>query len=332
MKNILHGHINITKIIILTLCFLLAGSLLSANGVTEEVDYEEYPSLVELSYDTNSFQESLQTIQVLRSLYNNQKQANFKRNEVAVFFSTGNSSSTAARYLERTEGTDRLYYNIYDTSSSHNLLIDPSSYTAGSGDYLSFLFPRIKTRDLLTEQRIEESFLIEIPGSQFVHSGIYTDTITMSLYSIDNGTFYDTVNMTISVTVNDVLGLSIGAVDSLYDANADSYTMNFEVLETGETLSAFAVALSNTYYSIYVSSTNGGALKHSRVETYVPYTLFVDDVQISISDSQFIEVLSNQPPTDGDGNPHEISVVIGNVEWIPSGDYEENIIFEIVSN
>ncbi len=322
------------RILLLMLLFLSLSSMVYAFGTIEETFTISDPSEVNEFYASDAMTQSYQELTVLREMYNDtsSNSAWFEATDTLLLFSSGNSSSVQDRYLLHTNGVDRLYYNIYDTSADHVLLKDLSTYNSVE-DALWFSFPRqrLKRFTSLTDTEVN-SIYIEIPDGQYVTAGFYTDAIDIDLYDSDTEEFLDSEVIPISVEVGEIIGLSIVDVGNTYNPEAGPYSMDFGVLETGKNLSANAIALSNTQYSITVASMNGGQLKHETFEEYAPYTLSINGAPAAISGTVPVELITNAPPTPMTGTSYLLTVTIGDIEWIPSGAYEDYLVFEITSN
>lgn len=320
------------RILLLMILFLSLSSMVHAYGSFETFTISD-PSDVNEFYASDAMTQSYQELTVIRDMYKGflESNARFDAADTLILFSSGNSSNVQDRYLLHTNGVDKLYYNIYDTLASHIVLKDLSSYNSVE-DALWFSFPRRRfTQPSLTDTEVN-SIYIEIPDGQYVTSGFYTDTIDIDLYDSDTEEFLDSEVIPISVEVGEVIGLSIVDVGNTYNPEAGPYSMDFGVLETGKNLSANAIALSNTQYSITVASMHGGQLKHETFEEYAPYTLSINGAPAAISGTVPVELITNAPPTPMTGTSYLLTVTIGDIEWIPSGAYEDYLVFEITSN
>jgi spore coat protein U-like protein len=322
------------RILLLMLLFLSLSSMLYAFGSVEEAFTITDPSEVIESYASDAMTQSYQELTVIREMYNDTVSNNeqFDATDTLILFSSGNSNNVQDRYLLHTNGIDRLYYNIYDTTVDHVVLKDLSTYNSVD-DALWFSFPRrrLKRYTSLTDTEVN-SYYMEIPDGQYVTAGFYTDTIDIDLYDSTSQDLLDSEVIPISVEVGEIIGLSIVDVGNTYNPEAGPYSMDFGVLETGKNLSANAIALSNTQYSITVASMNGGQLKHETFDEYAPYTLSINGSPAAISGTVPVELITNAPPTPTTGTSYLLTVTIGDIEWIPSGAYEDYLVFEITSN
>ncbi len=314
------------------------------ENLEDNVEIRNYPNpMTGLTYDLYNTTQGSDTIMVQRELsyssssHHSPPSHDFLKKDLSLTFSSGNSGSVNNRYLVKTGGTDKLYYNIYDNFTDYHILKDHAHYS-GPDDVLVYNFKKIRVKNGKSKtQEKTQSFYIEILDGQYVPSGSYSDTIKIDIYD-EAGILalleapIDSKTMTITVEVSDTLGLCIVDVGGAYDPDSTTpYAMDFGTLEEGKSISAQAVALANTRYTISVSSTNGGKMKHESVDEYVPYTLFFNGDPITIGTTA-TQLIVNAPPSSISGTAHDLTVTIGTLSWLPSGDYADNLIFEITSN
>ncbi len=319
--------------VVITLLLLTAQGALYAFGTMETVEFSDTPGTIIISHQIDSTTQEPSTISLLQTFLGGRNSKYMPETTTEVTMSAGISGTVYDRELVHTNGTDILHYNIYDNTIDYNILKDPANNN-GPDDVLYYIFPSVYVPRWSTVQQTKtHNFIIEIPDGQFVPAGTYTDDIELRLYR--NGAILnsETTDMTISVDVEASVGLSIVDVGGLYNPTSTSYTMDFGVLEEGESMSAQAVARSNTSYSISVSSQNGGQMKHDTVPEYVPYNLTFDGSSVNFGGSSApVNIITNAPPTTATGTSYPIDVVIESFGWIQSGLYSDNLTFEITSN
>lgn len=303
-----------------------------ALGQTDTMQITDHPDTVLLNYGLDVTLQSTQNMIITREMVNNtNRNYPFPDAQADVTFSSGSSGDVLNRMLVHSNGTDFLSYTIIDNLTDRNVLKDPSSYT-GPESTIDHLFPSLRVRRYSSDQQLHtDSFVIEIPDSQFVPAGTYSDQILLQLFHDYSYVAGADELMEIIVTVDPIIGLSIGDVGSQYDPNGASYSLAFGELTPGESLQAQATALSNTNYLIEVFSQNGGNLKHLEVNETIPYTLLIDGSPVVISPSAPVEVISGSATTST-GTAHTIEIVIGSFNWVPAGDYEDNLSFSITAN
>lgn len=321
------------KVILIIVLFAVFSSFgVYALGQTDTMQITDHPDTVLLDYVLDVTLQSTQNMIITREMVNDSnRNYTFPDVQADVTFSTGASGDVLDRTLVHSNGTDILHYTIIDNLTDRNVLKDPASYT-GPESTIDHLFPSLRVRRYSSEQQLHtDSLVIEVPDGQFVPAGTYSDQILLQLFQD-----YSTVAgadevMDIVVTVDPIIGLSIGDVGSQYDPNGTSYSLDFGTLSPGDSMMAQATALSNTSYTIEVFSQNGGNMSHLEVGETIPYTLLIDTVPVAISPSSPVEVISGSA-TPSTGTAHTIEVVIGSFNWVPAGDYEDNLSFTITAN
>ena len=250
-----------------------------------------------------------------------------------VVFSAGNSTDCQNRTAMSLLG-DTIDYNIYlkDLNTNHTPLKDAVTYQS-SPDGMVNDFPTAFISSNKSSN-VTFSYTLEIPENQFVPAGVYTDTIVANLYKTNfTGSPKDSESIIISITVEPSVNLSIVNVGAGYNASTTSYDMDFGSLSEGEFLEADAVARANITYNISIYSYNGSRMKHETVDEYVPYTLSVDNNSVDVTTPMIpVNIITNAPMTPSTGTAHQIKVIIDSYGWVPSGDYEDNLVLEIMGN
>lgn len=314
--------------------FIILSSLLYGFGSYEESLSLTTANTITVNHSLDSFFSVESQVTITQDLiHSGSRGAIVSPTTSIVVFSAGNSNDCLNRTAISTLGY-AIDYNIYltDSNTNHTPLKDASTYQS-SPDGMVYDFPA----DYITSNQssnVTISYTLEIPEDQFVPVGIYTDTIDADLYKNNfSSSPEDSESILISITVEPSVNISIVDVGAGYNASATSYSMDFGSLSEGEFLEADAVARANTTYSISIYSYNGSRMKHETVDEYVPYTLSVDNNSVNITTPMSpVNAVTNAPLTPSTGTAHLIKVIIDSYGWVPSGDYEDNLVLEILGN
>ena len=326
------GHTIGRKFLLFTGLLLLISPMIFSGGITDTLSLSDHPNPLTATHLLDVMNQDSQTLTVQRVLKNTAPWSkNSGTSNTIVVFSAGDSGDVDDRTATHTNGSDKIHYNFYDSASGHHLIKDAVGFSS-SDDGLVYQFPDISVpaNSTKTQTKVHD-FIIEIPDGQYVPAGKYQDSIDISLYK--DATLKQTVTMTVTITVEKSVKISIVDVGAAYNPSSSGYGMDFGTLSENEYLEADAVALANTPYSISTYSYYGSKMKHETVNEYIPYTLSVDGTIISITTPMTaVPAVTNAPMTPSTGTAHRIKITISAYGWVPSGDYEDNLVFEITEN
>mgnify|MGYP000704679322 CR=1 FL=1 len=311
---------------------LLITPMVFAFGVLEEtLSISSTPSPITVTHNLDITDQQTETLTVQQYLFNYASSTKTQSaSSTLIVFSAGNSGDIYDREATHTNGTDTIHYNFYNNSVDHDLITDYTNYS-GPTDGLTHTFPSVSVARFNSYTATKDhDFIIEILDGQYVPAGTYQDSVDVSLYKGAN--LEETVTMLVTITVEATVGLSIVDVGAAYNANSTGYSMDFGSLTEGESLEADAVARANTTYSISVYSYNGSKMKHETVDEYVPYTFSVDNTIVTMSSAMTPVEAVTTTATPSTGTAHRLKVLIDSYSWVPAGEYEDNLVFEITGN
>ena len=314
--------------------FILLSSLLYGFGSYEESLSLTTANTITLNHSLDSlFSVESQATVTQDLIHSGTRSAIVTQTTSIVVFSAGNSNDCQNRTAMSLLG-NTIYYNIYltDSNTNHTPLKDAVTYQS-SPDGMVNDFPVAYISSNQSSQ-ITFSYTLEIPEDQFVPVGVYTDIIVADLYKNSvSGSPEDSESITISITVESSVNISIVDAGAGYNATTSNYGMDFGTLSEGEFLEADAVARANTTYTISIYSYNGSRMKHETVDEYVPYSLSIDNNSVNVTTPMTpVNAVMNAPLTPSTGTAHPIKVTIDSYGWVPSGDYEDNLVLEIMGN
>ncbi|NQT59326.1 MAG: spore coat protein U domain-containing protein [Bacteroidetes bacterium] len=251
--------------------------------------------------------------------------------EAAYGLPTGRSGNYYNRYVEDSNG-NTISYQIYDNLSNRNVVTN--NINSPTDWFYTQSYP-LET----SASSLEVFFSIEVPSGPFIPAGTYTDPIASYIYG-DSGSGYvlfDSDPYVINIVVNSIAQIAIGATGFIFDELATSYSIDLLEIELNETATFDTIVLSNSAYSISMSSTNGGVLKHPldtiKNQLRIPYLVsFNGGSNISLDSSETV-VISGEPPTLSTGQRYPITITISDLPAdLSAGDYDDTISLTVIAN
>lgn len=249
-----------------------------------------------------------------------------KTNPAACTFGLGFSKGGAGDYTRYAlNGAMQLNYQLYNNVAGTNILKDvPDTVTVN--DVVMVTLPAGSGPQIV-------QYFLDIPyalaTNPLAHAGIYTDSFTINAYEGADPALYTAppaasapVNLT--VTIEKLINLSFVDLGQVFQEGATTKSINFGKLTTGE-ISRFNMALrTNAGFSVTVSSANAGRLKHVAGNSFVPYTLYVNDVLADLTG--VVPVVSGGGQTSLSGLIYPIKIVIGAVAGlVVAGNYADAV-------
>jgi spore coat protein U-like protein len=314
---------------------LLSSSFVLFAGGASEISFsqEDTSEQVLIDYDV-LLPDSPETLQagLKRTLNGGIVGEVFSAENTTITFSAGSSGQIEQRTLTHTEfPSHKLDYNIYRDPEATQILTD--SVNAQNGYLLEYRFPRISVQRFQTQQQFAVlPFYLQVTPNQFLRAGTYTDSIDLNVYTSGDSSIEGAMlSIEIEVTVSQFVGINVGDINVFDPQYQGGYGMDFETLQSYESLSTNVVALANVPYTIRASSANNGSMKHESLDEYIPYEFSFAQSLADLTGSQTnpIVVLESTDITSSTGDVYQIEVEIGYFDWKPAGDYHDTISFEI---
>lgn len=251
-----------------------------------------------------------------------------------IVLTGGKEANTSARALSTWNG-EKLFYYIYDNNIDKNILKDFSD-NPGYSNVISGNF----SYSASTQYR-NHTFSIVIPvPAQFPSTATeFSDSVNVILFK---GTLSSPTRLWNDRTVNTVANVSVSNLQvcevSIVDTNAPfdntstDKSFAFGTLTTGEKQTGDIIVRSTEPYELRLNSDNNGVMARTDAVdpgSTIPYYCYIDGIQVNLS-SGFTQVASG-PATPPDGTRHEIEIEIGDFWGINTGDYEDIIYVELIS-
>jgi spore coat protein U-like protein len=232
----------------------------------------------------------------------------------------GTSANTSTYTRKLASGASTLNYQLYTSSAMSFVLEAPP--TANPNQVIS------GNSVAHSGTILPLSLVFDIPPSQLVAPGNYSDQITMSIYNSynDNGSPESTATIFFSATVVSCATLCLVPTGSGFNRGSTSQTLDFGALAQGQMLSCDLLVLKNTSCTVTFSSANQGVLKTPPVATsdQIPYTCTVNGIALNLATTASLTL----PPgvsTSQDGTRLPISITIGNLGNPAAGTYSDSI-------
>lgn len=241
-----------------------------------------------------------------------------------VTFSAGQSGNFTARQAADGLG-NFLAYQVYDNLTNRNILKDltgaPTSSEVISGSFITQNPP----------QNFNHDFTVVLPGNQIPVSGTYTDTLVMTLYYGTLASYIQgdtkSVPITFTVTIPTEILMSLVPEGNAFDESSLSVDLNFGTVFQGAERTADLIVKANTTYSVGVTSTAGGVLKHTDMldPSTVPYDFTVNGSPVPLPAGFQTSIATGAPPTPPDGELYRLTFKIGDLGTASSGDYADTL-------
>ncbi len=242
---------------------------------------------------------------------NNQAACNY-----FVTFSKGGSATYSNRRMIFS-GTE-LRYQIYNSAAQTAILEDVPDAAAGEVIAGVFTSTALVTHDL--------SYYVSIPALQVVAPATYADTVVVRLYegTLSSYTQRDSVEIQVRGKTVATTQVCVGCVAS-FDTAAHSHELNFGTLETGEFKTGTVRVRSNDGYTLKLQSTNRSVLRHTSLNSAVPYTAAVNGIGVVLTGSQAVQVAHVPGVTTATGVAYDVQITVGSVAGKLAGNYTDYI-------
>lgn len=126
--------------------------------------------------------------------------------------------------------------------------------------------------------------------------GYYSDSFIVSLYkgTLSSYSLEGTFNLTLGVNATKVVDISLVPTGSSFNVADTTETLNFGALSQGTTRSADVIIKYNAGYILKASSANNSRLKHTTLNTYVPYAITFAGSTVNLTNSAVTPVTITQ--------------------------------------
>ncbi len=238
----------------------------------------------------------------------------------AIGISEGNSGAFEPRELSR-QGS-KLAYNLYDTASMSNILMDMElGGTVISGEF----------RDAGARREVNtHTYYWVIPPQQVApgtRSG-YRDQLAFRLHEQVGGVFVQRHQRTNGHRARAARVVEVSLVDSgmYFDASDVSQRLDFGTLRSGESPDFDLRARGNVSFEVSLQSQNQGVMTHTSLRSSVPYRLEVDGVPVNLRNGPPVSIASSSGEMTGsEGEVYRIAVTVGSLVRSLGGLHRDNI-------
>lgn len=250
-----------------------------------------------------------------------------KTNPAECTFGLSFSKGVAGNYTRYGQnGASRLHYQLYQDSGASRILKDvPDILTAN--DVVMVTMPAGGGPQIV-------QFYFDIPYSLattpvLAAAGVYTDNIVISAFEgTDPAAFAApadaSASFNLTLNIEKQINLSFVDLGGIFQENTTTKSIDFGRL-TANQVSRFNMALrTNAGFRITLVSTNNGRFKHSIQNSYVPYSVEVNNVASDLTG--VIPVATGSGQTSLAGLVYPIKVIVGSVGVLAlAGNYSDTI-------
>jgi hypothetical protein len=306
-------------------------SLVPVTAADDDIlTIEELPSSIDLIYNRGTITENTYTFQVTSRPQNTEVVG-----WLFISITSGESWSFTPRRMY--SNWDHLNYNIFDNPIDRNILMDIYSFNSIDNLLYTYIGSSQFNRSF--------SFTVEIPAGQDTYKKHYRDDdiYVEAWASFDDDPvtpdgYYvyrlDDQRVRFHTKVEDSILISVINPNAPIMFTDEPYLMDFGVLEPNKVQQCDLVVYSTTQYTLSVRSQHGGSMKHTNpnIDTLVPYDFFFDASLRTLDGSPSTILIPNTSPSSGLGDRYPIRIELNDFGWVPSGDYEDYLTFEVTSN
>jgi spore coat protein U-like protein len=245
------------------------------------------------------------------------------RGGVCLYFVGISKGQSNTYYRELSNGLERLDFNIYKSSAPAEIIFDAPDITQSNQTWSGIFFPFFPPTFQLTGY-------LALGNTSNSSSGMYTDTFQVHLYRGQYRGGYrlmDTKILTVNYFQASSVSLSLVDSNSPFDPADVTQNLDFGQLTTGESQSFDIMVKSNDGYSLSMSASNNGKMKHATENSFVDFNTFINGSQVSLQGSANNPVVvdSETQATPPVGKRIRCEIVIGNPNNAVAGRYREAI-------
>jgi spore coat protein U-like protein len=250
-----------------------------------------------------------------------------KTNPAECTFGLSFSKGVAGSYTRYGQnGASSLHYQLYQDSGGTRILKDvPDALTVN--DVIMVTLPAGSGPQIV-------QFYFDIPYSLattplLAAAGTYTDNIVISAYEgVDPSIFTApadaSTSFNLTMNIDKQINLSFVDLGGYFQENATTKAIDFGKLIANH-VSRFNLAVrTNAGFRITIVSTNNGRFKHSLQNSYVPYSIYVNNSVADVTGVTPVATGSGQ--TSLAGLIYPIKIVVGAVGVLAlAGNYTDTI-------
>lgn len=251
-----------------------------------------------------------------------------KTNPAACTFGLGFSKGIAGSYTRYANDSGKqIRYQIYQDSAKNKILKDVPD-TSTTNDVIMVTLPPGSGPQVV-------QYFFDIPYALattpfLAASGVYVDNLNINAYEGTDPSVFPvladaTAAVSITVNVDPMVAASLVDSGSTFLETSTTKSLDFGNLYQGQ-ISRFDMLIrTNAGLSVTMASTNAGRLKHVTKNSYVPYSVAVNNVTSDLTG--VIPVLTASGQTSMTGLGYPVKVVIGAITASSlSGNYQDSIV------
>lgn len=249
-----------------------------------------------------------------------------KTNPAACTVGLGFSKGSANSYTRSAaNGSVRLPYQVYQDSGMNHILKDVPDVSSAN-DVVWVNMPVGGGMQTVI-------YYFDIPFStattpSLIAAGTYSDSFIINAYEGPDAASLAappaaSAQVNVSIAVSKMVALSLVDTGGVFQDSATTKSVDFGTLVTGA-VSRFDLRLrTNAGYSITFASANNGRMKHLTKNSYVPYSIYLNNAVVDTSGATPVAG-SGQSPLAGLGFP--VKIVVGTMGNLPiAGKYQDTV-------
>jgi len=142
----------------------------------------------------------------------------------------------------------------------------------------------------------------------------------------------DTVRFT--ARVEKKVDVSLVSTGFPFDSSATNKTLDFGLLAVGKEMGFDLLLKYNAGYRLRIASENNGVMKHTSAAATLPYTLFLNNVAVSLANSKGggVEIATGSGSSAAAGLRFPGRVRIGSFSNARAGNYEDQLTLSVSTN
>lgn len=174
---------------------------------------------------------------------------------------------------------------------------------------------------------------INTNASQYISSGNYSKNFILKLYEGDLGNriLRDSKVVQFTYSQYKTVDISLVSTGSAFNLTNTSQSIDFGKLTEGSSRGFDIVLLYNAGYTVSMSSTNAGKLKHLTARKFVPYSFSLDGAPVTLTSvSSVVKNASGVSPPNGTRLP--VNIKIGTIVDSIPGTYTDTITINVAAS
>ncbi len=240
-----------------------------------------------------------------------------------IVIDNGGASSYSGRVIQSSVNTYPIQF--YKDVARNQILKNEFEGTASDALTGSFAGPT-------STYRTAYYAFIDTSANQYIGAGNYNKNFMLKLYEGDfnNRILRDTQVVQFSFTQYKSVDISLVSTGSAFNVTDTSQNIDFGSLVEGASRGFDIVLLYNAGYSVSMSSTHEGRLKHATQKKFIPYSLAVDGIPVALTNMSTV-VKNAGGISAPNGTRFPVTVKVGSIANSAPGTYTDTVMVDVSS-